>query len=165
MRDMVLVGADLWRIFEVIDAPLTPTLPGPPKPLGSFPLDHDDVDRHFEWMLECAPFAPSANVSGFRALTLPFGEGGEGLPLPVQILGPLDREHLLLALAARLEAEDRWGHSLARLSPFRERMRQGTLKLEGGPHRAFQAEVHPVFRRLQPAMPRSRPTCRRPHRS
>lgn len=57
-----------------------------------------------------APLAPLANVSGFTALTLPFGADRDGLPLPVQILAPMGGEGRLLALAAQLEAEGRWRH-------------------------------------------------------
>jgi amidase len=43
-------------------------------------------------------------------MTLPFGTDGDGLPLPVQLIAPMGREPLLLEIAARLEAEERWRH-------------------------------------------------------
>ncbi|MGX5777124.1 amidase [Methylorubrum zatmanii] len=110
MREMILVGHDLWQIFEGIDILLTPMLASAPRPLGSFPHDHRDIDLHFRRMLAFAPLAPLANVSGFPALTLPFGEDRDGLPLPVQLLAPMGGEARLLALAAPLEAEGRWRH-------------------------------------------------------
>jgi amidase len=110
MQEMVLVARDLWRVFDGIDGLLTPMLAGAPRPLGSFPTDHGDVDLHFGRMLAFAPLAPLANVSGCPALTLPFGTDGDGLPLPVQIVAPMGGEARLLALAAQLEAEGRWRH-------------------------------------------------------
>ncbi|UMY18188.1 amidase [Methylobacterium organophilum] len=110
MRDMVLVGRDLWQVFEGIDVLLAPMLAEAPRPLGSFPSDHDDIDLHFRRMLTFAPLAPLANVSGFPALTLAFGADRDGLPLPVQLLAPMGGEPRLLALAGLLEAEGRWRH-------------------------------------------------------
>ncbi|GJD54769.1 amidase family protein [Methylobacterium dankookense] len=110
MQEMVFVSRDLWRVFDGIDGPLTPMLSGAPRPLGSFPTDHGDIDLHVGRMLAFAPLALLANVAGFPTLTLPFGADRDGLPLPVQILAPIGGEGRLLALAAQLEAEGRWRH-------------------------------------------------------
>ncbi|RYG66821.1 amidase, partial [bacterium] len=107
---MVLVARDLWRVFEEIDVLLCPMLSEAPLPIGSFPTDHDDVDLHFGRMLAFAPLAPLANVAGCPALTLPFGEDGDGLPLPVQLIAPMGAEAVLLHLGAALESEGRWRH-------------------------------------------------------
>jgi amidase len=110
LSEMVLVSRDLWRLFETIDCLVMPMLARAPLPLGSFPSNHDDIDAHFERMAAFAPTATLANASGFPALTLPFGADGAGLPLPVQLIAPMGREPLLLAVAARLEVEGRWRH-------------------------------------------------------
>ena len=65
---------------------------------------------HLDRMTAFAPLASLANISGFPALTLPFGSDADDLPLPVQIMAPMGHEPLLLSLAARLEAEGRWRH-------------------------------------------------------
>jgi amidase len=106
----VLVSRDLWRLFAAIDVMLTPMLSGQPLPIGSFPADHADTDLQLRRMTAFAPLASLANIAGFPALTLPFGEDREGLPLPVQLIAPFGHEPLLLSLAADLEAEDRWHH-------------------------------------------------------
>ena len=106
----VLVSHRLWRLFDNLDVIITPMLSGPPPLLGHFATDHSDVDAHFEKMTAFAPLAALANVSGFPALTLPFGADALGLPMPVQLLAPFGAEKLLLALAARLESEQRWSH-------------------------------------------------------
>lgn len=108
LSDMVLVSRDLWRLFETVDCLVLPMLTRAPLPIGSFPSDHDDIDAHYERMAAFAPTAALANASGFPALTLPFGSDADGLPLPVQLIAPMGREPLLLAIAARLEAEGRW---------------------------------------------------------
>jgi amidase len=108
LSDMVLVSRDLWRLFEEVDCLLLPMLARAPLPIGSFPSDHDDIDAHYERMAAFAPTTALANASGFPALTLPFGADDDGLPLPVQLIAPMGREPLLLAIAARLEAEGRW---------------------------------------------------------
>ncbi|MDB5553998.1 MAG: amidase protein [Rhizobium sp.] len=106
----VLVSRDLWQLFDRFDVLLTPMLSSAPLPIGSFPSDHEDTNLHLERMTAFAPLAALANISGFPAITLPFGTDVDGLPLPVQIMAPMSHEPLLLALAERLEAEERWQH-------------------------------------------------------
>lgn len=112
------VSHGLWRLFDNIDCLLTPMLATAPLPIGSFPTDHQDTDLHLNRMARFAPLACLANISGFPALTLPFGSDADGMPLPVQLLAPIGREPLLLALASRLEAEQRWvnPHAIAGLA-------------------------------------------------
>lgn len=106
----VFVSRDLWSIFDTLDCILMPMLADAPPAVGSFPTDHRDTSLHLERMNAFAPLAALANVSGFPALTLPFGRDDCGLPLPVQLMASMGQEPLLLSLAARLEAEDRWQH-------------------------------------------------------
>jgi amidase len=106
----VLVSRDLWQLFDRVDVLLTPMLSSPPLPIGSFPSDHGDVGLHLDRMTAFAPLAALANISGFPAITLPFGSDAGGLPLPIQIMAPMSHEPLLLALAEWLEAERRWQH-------------------------------------------------------
>jgi len=73
-------------------------------------VDHGDADLQLDRMAAFAPLAALANISGFPAITLPFGADVDGLPLPVQMIAPMGHELLLLALAGRLEAEGRWQH-------------------------------------------------------
>ncbi|NLS19446.1 amidase [Rhizobium sp. P40RR-XXII] len=100
----------LWEIFDRVDVIVMPMLASAPPPVGSFPTDHSDTELHLERMTSFAPLASLANISGFPALTLPFGEDAEGLPLPIQMMAPMGEEALLLQLASTLEAEQRWQH-------------------------------------------------------
>ncbi|KQT85624.1 hypothetical protein ASG48_08475 [Aurantimonas sp. Leaf443] len=93
----------LWRLFETVDLLLTPMLSGPPRPLGAFPTDRDDVEAHFAAMEAFAPYAGLANATGAPALSLPHGADGDGLPLPVQLVAPTGREDRLMRAARLLE--------------------------------------------------------------
>lgn len=106
----VLVSRDLWQLFDCVDVIVTPMLSTAPLSIGSFPSDHGNVDLHLGRMTAFAPLAALANISGFPAITLPFGSDSDGLPLPIQIMAQMSHEPLLLALAERLEAEGRWQH-------------------------------------------------------
>lgn len=81
-----------------------------PLALGSFPFDHDDPDLQIRRMNAFAPLAALFNVTGFPAITLPFGKDAAGLPLPVQIVAPMGHDLLLLELSKRLEQDGRWQH-------------------------------------------------------
>ncbi len=98
----------LWRFFEGFDVILTPMLSGPPLPVGAFPLDHTDAAAHWRRMADFAPYAAIANVGGIPAITFPHGEDGDGLPLPVQVLGPMGSDALLLRVARLFEREAPW---------------------------------------------------------
>ncbi|MDR6755796.1 amidase [Mycoplana sp. BE70] len=109
----VHVSHRTWALFESLDCVLMPMLSSAPPPVGSFPADHADTDLHLQRMTAFAPLASLANISGFPALTLPFGADADGLPLPLQVMGPMGSETLLLSLATRLEREARWQHRFA----------------------------------------------------
>lgn len=106
----VLVSRNLWRLFDRIDILLAPMLADAPPPIGSFPTDHHDTDRHLDRMVSFAPLATLANISGFPALTMPFGADADGLPLPIQMFAPMGDELQLLSLATALERDGRWQH-------------------------------------------------------
>jgi amidase len=110
LSEGVIVSRDLWRIFEGVDVILAPMLADAPLPIGSFPVNHGDAGLQLDRMAAFAPLAALANISGFPAITLPYGADADGLPLPVQFIAPFSHEPLLLSLAAALEAEGRWQH-------------------------------------------------------
>ena len=110
LASMVQVSHKMWQVFDGIDCIISPMLTSPPLPTGSFPTNQDNLDEHFSRMAAFSPTATLANISGFPALTLAFGEDENGLPLPVQLIAPMGAEPLLLHVAQRLEAEQRWQH-------------------------------------------------------
>jgi amidase len=106
----VLVSHALWVLFDKVDVVLAPMLAGPPPSIGHFPNNHGDTAAHFNRMTAMAPLATLANIAGAAAITLPFGSDAASLPLPVQLLAPMGGDIRLLALAGRLESEQRWAH-------------------------------------------------------
>ena len=104
----VRIAHALWRLFDEVDVLLTPMLSGPPLAVGAFPFDHDDVARQWRRMTDFAPYATLANVAGTPALTLPHGLDAAGLPLPVQLVGPMASDGLLLRLARTLQRALPW---------------------------------------------------------
>jgi amidase len=107
-----LLGVDvahrLWLLFQEVDVILLPMLSVAPPPIGSFPMDHDDVELQWRRMTDFAPYATLANVAGTPALTIPHGIDGDALPLPVQLIGPMGADGLLLRLARLLQQAVPW---------------------------------------------------------
>jgi amidase len=89
------------------DALLTPSLATLPVPIGTYDTGSSDVG---EWGRtgEFTPFTAVANLTGLPAISLPFSQSEEGLPLGVHLMGRPAREDQLLALGAQLEAERDW---------------------------------------------------------
>ncbi|PTW62637.1 amidase [Breoghania corrubedonensis] len=109
-QEAVLAAHAMWRLFGEVDLLLTPMLSAAPPKLGAFPTDHDAVEAHWGRMTAFAPLASLANMTGVPALALPFGEDADGLPLPVQIMGPMGADRRLLTLAETLERLRPWAH-------------------------------------------------------
>ena len=68
------------------------------------PTDRNDPDALWQQMAEIAPRAARANVAGLPALSLPRGLDRTGLPLAIQLMGPIGADLLLLDIAGHLEA-------------------------------------------------------------
>jgi amidase len=96
------------------DLLLTPTLTEPPAPLGRHAADRDYVTHRSE-TLRYTAFLPYFNASGQPAMNVPLHWNAENLPIGVQFAAPVGDEHVLLQLAAQLEAAQPWRQ---RLSPL-----------------------------------------------
>ena len=101
-RDMAQLADQTRRLFDGVDFVLSPVLSGSPPPLGHFDMTGTDVTAHLAQMNAMAPNAALANVTGFPALVVPFGMD-DGLPIGVQLLGPMGSDRALLALGNLLE--------------------------------------------------------------
>lgn len=101
-RDLAQLSHTVWRLFDDADVLLTPILAGQPPALGAFEMNRADPAAHFAQMEATAPNAALANVAGCPALALPFGTDAAGLPIGVQLMGPIGSDLALLSLAEAL---------------------------------------------------------------
>src|SRR3954454_17473406 len=95
-----------WREVDVL---VTPTLAGPPIPIGA--LQPDEGEPPIQMLLNSGgwvPFTPAFNVTGQPAVSLPLHQSAEGLPIGVQFVGPPAGDEMLLSLSAQLERAKPW---------------------------------------------------------
>ena len=79
------------RVFADVDILLTPTTPQPAFAFGSaVPVNQADLTSF-------------ANFAGIPALSIPMGSTPDGLPLGLQLLGPIGSDLQLMALAESIE--------------------------------------------------------------
>ncbi|WP_081690581.1 amidase [Conexibacter woesei] len=98
--------AGIGRIFHRVDVVLAPTTAQPPLPVGA-------IDGLGGWATDkvivgACPYAWPWNVLGWPGVNVPAGLTRDGLPVGAQLLGPQASEPRLIALAAQLEAHERW---------------------------------------------------------
>ena len=98
---------------------LSPVLAVTPARIGRYPMtnkDYLDYRLGRDGLIHYSPFAPLANLTGMPCIGIPFGMSAGGLPIGVQVMGPLGSEQALLELAAQIEVLRPWPHtaSLAR---------------------------------------------------
>jgi len=100
------------------DLILTPALAQTPRPVGWFTgATHGggywpaaewagDADDDYRKQCEYAPWSSMVNVCGLPAISIPVhwtgGASGSGLPMGIQLIGPMGSEGLLLQVAAQL---------------------------------------------------------------
>jgi amidase len=96
--------ADLGR-FDVV---VTPGLGRRPVPTGEIHGRGPDPWGHYRRSGAFTPYTAIVNVMGVPAIMLPLYQGDDGLPTGVQLIGPPEREELLLALGAQLERALPW---------------------------------------------------------
>ena len=98
--------ARIGAIFRRADVVLAPTTAAPPLAIGA-------LDGLGGWETDqvCAgacPYAWPWNVIGWPAVNVPAGLTPDGLPVGAQLLGNANSEPTLIALAAQLQAAERW---------------------------------------------------------
>ncbi|NBC95857.1 MAG: amidase, partial [Deinococcus-Thermus bacterium] len=104
------VRRDIAGFFDTVDVLLTPTLTRPPEPLGVYAQDAGpaDFDAFFRHCDRTGAFLPPFNAGGQPALSLPLGWSRDGLPLGMQLVGPIGGEARLLKVGADLERAMPW---------------------------------------------------------
>jgi amidase len=98
------LAANMTRFFETYDLLLAPATIVPP-----FPVDDRTVlscdGQEFETYIDWLAIAFAVTLTSAPALSLPCGFTTDGLPVGLQMVGPLRSEGPLLSHAAALEAE------------------------------------------------------------
>ncbi len=108
------VARQLIAFLQPYDALLTPALAERPLPLGTLDTAAEQPMETFTRSGLFTPFTPVFNASGQPGISLPLFQGGDGLPLGVQLVARPAQEGPLLALGAQLEEAQPW---LARRPP------------------------------------------------
>jgi len=108
MLQMQGVARQWVQWSDRFDVVLTPSLAQPPLPTGTLDPDRDDPQEVFREGGRFTPFTPITNITGQPAISLPFAQRDDGVPIGVQLLGRPADEGTLLALSAQIEAARPW---------------------------------------------------------
>jgi Asp-tRNA(Asn)/Glu-tRNA(Gln) amidotransferase A subunit family amidase len=100
------VGRRMAQLFADIDVLVTPTMAGPPPPIGQVTLA--DIERYIALAAPMAAFTTVFNMSGQPAASLPLHRSAAGLPIGTQIAGRYGAEQTLLSLSAQVERARPW---------------------------------------------------------
>ncbi len=94
------------RVFANADVVMTPTMATPPP--GAAQWEGLSALRTLTEMTMVYPYCVVWNATGQPAAAVPAGFTADGLPLSVQLIAKPEQDHLLLSLAAQIEAERPW---------------------------------------------------------
>ncbi|HZO73928.1 MAG TPA: amidase [Ktedonobacteraceae bacterium] len=110
LRLCSIITRGVGAFFRTYDILVTPTVAGPPPPLGWLNQNEPGLDPRgwFNKLFALIPFTPLFNVTGQPAISLPLGQSSEGLPIGVQLVARYGDEATLLRLAAQLEQALPW---------------------------------------------------------
>tara|TARA_Y100000758_G_scaffold294503_1_gene251615 strand:+ start:215 stop:907 length:693 start_codon:yes stop_codon:yes gene_type:complete len=95
--------AEWWNEFDIL---LTPVIAEPPPKLGELRNPKLGTKRLREILL----FTVQFNITGQPAISLPIHMNDNGLPVGVQLVGPMHGEISLLQLGNQLELAAPWHH-------------------------------------------------------
>ena len=95
-----LIRQDFARVFEQVDALVTPT-----SPVAAFPLGEKTADPVQMYLIDVCTLP--INIAGLPALSVPCGFAN-GLPVGMQLIGPHLSEERLLGIAYAYEQATEW---------------------------------------------------------
>jgi aspartyl-tRNA(Asn)/glutamyl-tRNA(Gln) amidotransferase subunit A len=104
VRRRAELGAAMRRFHETYDLLLTPTLPLAAFAAGIERPDPASQPRWFSW----APFSNPFNLTQQPAASVPCGLTAAGLPVGLQIVGPMHGDALVLRAARAFETARPW---------------------------------------------------------
>ncbi|MCH8206966.1 MAG: Asp-tRNA(Asn)/Glu-tRNA(Gln) amidotransferase subunit GatA [Chloroflexi bacterium] len=96
-----LIRQDFDRVFQEVDALVTPT-----SPVTAFKIGEKTGDPVQMYLIDVCTLP--VNIAGLPGLSVPCGFS-EGLPVGMQLIGPHFSEETLLRTAHAYEAETQWG--------------------------------------------------------
>ncbi|MFH1016573.1 MAG: amidase [Pseudomonadota bacterium] len=103
------------EIFSRVDLLVTPTVSVPPGVIEDLLHNPDALrPRELRMLRNTRPF----NVWGIPAVSIPCGFTSNGLPIGLQIAGPLEREDLVLEVALAYEQATPWHLSVPEAGAF-----------------------------------------------
>lgn len=102
------VTRSFGAFFESYDLWLTPTVTFPPPKLGFFDPRNSSTHEAYRRVIDSFAFTAPANVCGLPAASLPTHWTDGGLPVGVQLTGPLGSESLILSTSAEIESGLDW---------------------------------------------------------
>jgi aspartyl-tRNA(Asn)/glutamyl-tRNA(Gln) amidotransferase subunit A len=104
VRRRIELGVTMRRFHQRFDLLLTPTLPIAAFAAG---VERPDPERQRRW-IDWAPFSNPFNLSQQPAASIPCGLTAAGLPVGLQIVGPMHADALVLRAARAFEQARPW---------------------------------------------------------
>ena len=158
VRRRAELGAAMRRFHETYDLLLTPTLP-----LAAFEAGQERPDpaRQPRW-INWAPFSNPFNLTQQPAASVPCGLTAAGLPVGLQIVGPMHADALVLRAARAFEAARPWPLPEApRLPPSADRARPIDPR-SGAARPQLEPRAPTTARTRSPSATRNRVISRQP---
>jgi aspartyl-tRNA(Asn)/glutamyl-tRNA(Gln) amidotransferase subunit A len=120
--------AAMDRCFATVDVLIVPATPALPQPIGASQVSiGNETEPLFDCMIR---YTCVFNVSGHPALAVPCPVDADGLPVGIQIVGPVGSESRLLGMAALYEHVALGDHQ-ARLAELRARVADPVMTANG----------------------------------
>jgi aspartyl-tRNA(Asn)/glutamyl-tRNA(Gln) amidotransferase subunit A len=102
LNNTLKLRLDVQRLFESVDAIITPTVPIPPPTIAELQSDPDTLRaREILMLRNTRPF----NVLGLPTVTVPCGVTRTGLPVGLQITTAAGQDAICLGLAYELSCQ------------------------------------------------------------
>jgi len=113
-RELAQTRRTIGQVFQTVDAIVTPTTPVPPLAIAEFSTDvSTSIEKAAPAIRNTSPLVSIRNTSpfnvyGWPTISIPCGYTGSGLPIGLQISGPLGGDAVVLRLAHAYEQATDW---------------------------------------------------------
>ncbi len=111
------------RFFQSYDAWIMPAGVSQAPRIGQFDPSalggESNLDYGWRSLNDYSAFTPLQNITGHPAASVPLYQGGNGLPVGIQVVTRFGDEATLLRLASQMEAAQPWGSRIPTHSVFR----------------------------------------------